>query len=121
VRSILGGILGAVIWFVVVAGVSVAIREAAPTVAAALNAHVTLAALCERLAISFVASILGGVVASLLAGEAARAPLAASVLLLIIFVPYHLSLWPQFPIWYHLIFFASLPALSLLGGRLSGR
>ncbi|HEY0104785.1 MAG TPA: hypothetical protein VGB91_01785 [Rhizomicrobium sp.] len=119
-RLILGAILGVVVWFAVAIGVSIAIREAAPPVAAALNAHVVFAALCARLGISFLASILAGLAAALISRESARAPLAAGVLLLIWFVPYHLSIWPQFPIWYHLTFFVSLLLLSLIGGRLAG-
>ncbi len=38
--------------------------------------------------------------------------------MLLIFVPYHTTIWTQFPLWYHLTFFVSLLLLSVLGGRL---
>jgi len=50
--------------------------------------------------------------------ESTRAPLGAGILLLVVFVPYHMTIWHNFPVWYHLTFFASLPVLSLLGGML---
>jgi hypothetical protein len=118
VRVILGALIGAVVWLAVVIGVSFVLREASPALAAALNAHTTMTALWERLAISFVGSLLGGLVAALVSDERTRAPLGAGVLLLLIFVPYHMTIWPQFPIWYHATFFVSLILLSTIGGRL---
>jgi uncharacterized protein (DUF983 family) len=43
--------------------------------------------------------------------------LIAGVILLILFLPIHYSIWPKFPIWYHLTFLTSLPVLSVAGGR----
>jgi hypothetical protein len=121
VRTILGAVAGVVIWFAVVLAAGYAIGALAPAVGEALKAHATVATLCERLAISFLGSILSGIAAALVSREAVRAPLAAGVLLLLWFVPYHWSIWPQFPVWYHATFFVSLPLLSLLGGRLAPR
>jgi len=81
----------------------------------------TFPMLVTRLAISATGSVLSGALAAMIARDAFKASLAAGVLLLIIFVPYHLTIWIDFPIWYHLTFFASLPLLSLLGGRLTGK
>ncbi len=118
-RLILGAVLGDFAWFVVVIGLSLALRAAAPHLSAALNVHATAAALGGRLAISFLASIVSGLVAAFAGTERSRAPLASGVLLLIGFGYYHVTMiWDQFPLWYHLTFFVSLPLLSLLGGRL---
>jgi hypothetical protein len=119
-RIILGAILGVVVWFAVVFAASYAIAALAPALGAALKVHATMAALWERLAISFAGSILSGIAAAAVSRESSRAPLAAGVLLLIWFAPYHLSIWTQFPIWYHLTFFVSLVVLSVAGGRLRG-
>jgi len=121
VRGILGAVLGAAAWFAAVIGVSYAIKIAAPGIGAELNAHATVFALAGRLAISFLASLAGGIAAALVSRERWRAALGAGVILLIIFVPYHLGVWPQFPVWYHLTFFASLPILGLAGGRIVRR
>jgi len=117
-RLITGAVLGVVAWVAVVVGVSLLLREVAPVLSAAMNVHATATALAERLAVSFLGSLVGGFVAALVAGDRSRAPLVTGVLMLLIFVPYHTTIWTQFPIWYHLTFFVSLLLLSLLGGRL---
>jgi len=126
-RLILGAVIGVVAWFVVVFIASFAVRAAAPDVNAAMVAHTTVAAMAERLAISFVASLVSGYLAMLVTRDS-RGPLIAGVLMLVIFVPYHLfgrdaggAIWTSFPLWYHLTFFVSLLLLSILGGRLVRR
>jgi hypothetical protein len=76
----------------------------------------TLPMLITRLAISALGSVAGGYAAAMVARENTKAPLAAGILLLVVFVPYHLTIWQNFPVWYHVTFFVSLPVLSLLGG-----
>lgn len=118
-RVILGAVVGIVAWFAVVLGLSFAIRAADPALSAVLSAHVTVAALCGRLAISFLGSLIGGLFAALVSGERSRAPFIAGVLLLLGWGSYHVTMiWNQFPVWYHLTFFVSLVLLSVLGGRL---
>ncbi len=124
-KAVPGIVLGVVAWFAVVFAVSFAIRAGDPSLSAALLAHTTPIAMIERLVISFIASLAAGYLAALLSGESRRAPLIAGMLLLVIFVPYHLygrdaqgTIWTSFPLWYHLTFFVSLPLLSVIGGRL---
>jgi hypothetical protein len=118
-RTVFGVVAGIVTWFVIVLGLSFALRAVAPDVAAELNRHATVAALWERLAISFLGSLLGGLVASAVSRENLRAPLIAGVLLLLWWGTYHVTMiWNQFPLWYHLTFFVSLVLLSVAGGRL---
>ena len=118
-RLILGVVAGIVAWMAVVIGVSFVLRAAAPDIAAALNAHATTVALAERLAISFLGSLVGGYLAALIARDQ-TAPLIAGVLLLLCWGYYHVTMiWHQFPLWYHLTFFVSLLLLSVLGGRLA--
>ena len=120
-RIVLGIILGITAWFVIVLGVSFVIKSADPALNAALASHVTTTALVERLIIGFAGTIVAGYVAALASGENRRAPLIAGVLLLAFWGYYHVTMiWNQFPLWYHLTFFASLPLLSVLGGRLAG-
>jgi hypothetical protein len=124
-RTIAGIILGVVAWYAVVFIASFALRTAAPHLGAALVVHATTTALAARLGISFLASLLGGWLAATVA-RSQRAPLIAGVLMLAIFVPYHLygrdpggTIWTSYPLWYHLTFFVSLVLLSVLGGRLA--
>jgi hypothetical protein len=115
----LGAVMGAATWFAVVFAVSFGTKAISPDAAAALVAHATLAALAGRLAISFFGSLLGGFFATLIASDRGRTGLLSGVILLVVFVPYHMTIWQQFPIWYHLTFFMSLPLLSLAGGQLT--
>jgi len=117
-RLILGVIAGVVAWVIVVVGISLVLREVAPALSAAMNVHATTVSLCERLAVSFLGTLAAGFVAAVVAADRSRAPLVTGLLLLLIFVPYHATIWTQFPIWYHATFFVSLVLLSILGGRL---
>src|SRR6185437_11083750 len=101
------------------------VEKREPSLSAELLAHTTPIAMIERLVISFIASLAAGYIAALLSGESRGAPLIAGVLLLVIFVPYHLydrdaqgTIWTSFPLWNHLTFFVSLPLLSVIGRRL---
>jgi uncharacterized membrane protein len=120
-RLISGIILGVLAWVAVVGAVSFLVRAVAPDVSAAMVAHTTTIAMAERLAISFLGSLVGGYLA-MLAARDARAPLISGVLLLLGWGYFHVMvIWHQFPLWYHLTFFVSLPLLSILGGRLAKR
>jgi len=43
------------------------------------------------------------------------------IVLVALFIPVHYGLWDRFPIWYHLVFFASLIALTPAGAALARR
>jgi hypothetical protein len=45
--------------------------------------------------------------------------LMPGILLLVGFVPVHISLWDKFPIWYHCTFLLSLVPLTYLGGGIT--
>lgn len=122
-RLVLGVIAGIVVWFVAITAIGFALRMLAPDLAAALAAHTTTIAMAERLAISFVGSLLGGWLAATI-GKGQRAAMVTGIVMLVVFVPYHLfgrdmqgPIWTAFPLWYHLTFFVSLPVLAVIGGR----
>jgi hypothetical protein len=120
-RSIAGVAAGVVAWFVAVTAFGYVLGHAWPELAVASRNPTTLTVpmLEARLGVSFIASIISGLVAALAAGERSRAPLIAGVLLLLGWGTYHVTMiWNQFPVWYHLTFFVSLVLLSVLGGRL---
>lgn len=79
----------------------------------------TLPMLVMRLSISAIASIAGGWLAGLTVRENRFAPLAGGLLMLAMFVPVHLGIWDQYPVWYHITFLTSLPVLAWIGGRLA--
>jgi hypothetical protein len=121
-RLIAGVVLGVVAWFVAVSVLGYALGHLWPALAVASKNPTTLTIpmLVARLGVSFLSSIVGGLIAALVSGERFRAPLGAGVLLLAFFAYYHVTMiWHDFPVWYHLTFFVSLVLLSLLGGRLA--
>jgi hypothetical protein len=79
----------------------------------------TLPMMVARLAIGAAATLAAGRAAAAVVRRADVAPLVCGVLLLAGFIPVHISLWPKFPIWYHLTFLLSLVPLAWLGGRLA--
>lgn len=119
-RLIIGTLVGAIAWFAVIAALGVVVRFVWPEMAAIRDmTMLTVAMLYTRLGISAIGSVVGGVLAAIISRETVKASLAVGLLLLIVFVPYHLTIWIDFPVWYHMTFFASLPLLSMLGGRLT--
>ena len=80
----------------------------------------TLAMMVARLSMSAAASLASGAVAAWL-GRSPRPPLLAGIVLLLLFLPVHYTLWDRFPVWYHLTFLVSLPLLGWAGGSLLRR
>src|SRR5665213_1585323 len=110
-RLILGAIGGPIVWFIAVTAVGFVVGHAWPEMAAIKNmALLTIPMLLARLCVSAVSSVIGGVAAALIGKDGFRAPLAAGVLLLIVFVPYHMTIWQNFPIWYHSVSYTHLRA-----------
>ena len=76
----------------------------------------------------FVAAVVAGVLLRSLWPEYVAAsgdmsftlPMVTGALLLVMFIPQHISLWDKFPIWYHLTFLTSLVPLAVVGGRTAG-
>ena len=121
-RLIMGTIAGVIAWLVVIAALGVVVRFVWPEMAAIRDmTMLTLPMLITRLSISAIGSVVGGALASSIGRDSVKAALSAGVVLLIVFVPYHLTIWNSFPVWYHLTFFLSLPVMSLFGGWLIGQ
>lgn len=117
-RLIGGVIAGVVTWAVVVTVLNLGLRHGWPAYAAVEKAMLfTVPMMGARLSISGISSLVSGYVASAIGrGQSA---LIAGVVLLLIFVPFHYTIWSKFPLWYHLTFFVSLPLLSFIGGQAS--
>jgi phosphatidylserine synthase len=116
-RLIGGVIAGIVAWIVVVTVLNLLLRHGWQDYAAVEKAMAfTVPMMIARLAMSGISSLAGGLVAARI-GKGGPAPWIAGVILLLLFIPVHYSLWSRFPVWYHLTFLASLPLLSWAGGR----
>lgn len=118
-RRILGVVGGLVAWMVVVNVLGLIMRLSWPAyaqVAAAMT--FTLAMLIARLSISAVATLAMGTVTASIAPRSMFVWILPGVLLLLMFIPVHVNLWPRFPVWYHLTFLLSLVPLTYAGARL---
>ncbi len=113
-----GAIVGVVVWIIVVTLLNLVLRHSWHDYATVERAMAfSLPMMVARLSMSGVSSLVGGMVAGW-TDKTGWSPLVSGVILLLLFLPVHYSLWDKFPAWYHLTFLALLPLLSWLGGRL---
>jgi len=118
-RAILGVVTGLAVWVVVASAAGAVLRASWPEYVIADRALTfTLGMKVARLSIGALATVALGFATSLVSRSSA-AVLAASALLLVVFIPMHIMLWDKFPVWYHLTFLLSLVPLSYAGGRLT--
>ena len=75
-------------------------------------------ALLTHIVIGSIVSVMAGILAALIAGENARAPLVVGILLLAIGTAKAVMSWQYVPIWYHVIFTAILLPMAIMGGKL---
>lgn len=118
-RSILAFIAGLLGWVVTASVLNRLLRLGMPGyLAAEPTLAFTLAMLWARLILGAASSGVAGFVVARIAPTRAWLPLAVGVLLLMLFIPLHYTLWNKFPLWYHLVFLASLVPFVALGARL---
>jgi len=118
-RVILGIVAGFVAWFVLASIGNVVFRMSWPGYAQVEPSMTfALAMLVGRLLLSALSSLCGGFVSAWLAPANVNAAKILGVVLTVIFIPIHYGLWDKFPIWYHLLFLASLFPITLLGAFL---
>ena len=117
-RKVAGAVAGVIMWTVIVVALDFALRNVWHDYAAVEKAMAfTVPMMAARLAMSGAGSLAGGAVAASVGRDRFASALIAGVILLVLFLPIHYTIWPKFPIWYHLTFLTSLPVLSVVGGR----
>jgi hypothetical protein len=118
-KKILGVVAGLLVWVIVVMVVGEIMRRSWPAYASVADAMTfTLPMMIARLSIGALATLAAGLVTAVMVPQSTTARLMPGVLLLIAFIPQHISLWDKFPIWYHLTFLLSLVPLGWIGGTL---
>lgn len=120
-KGILGVVAGLVVWVLIVTVAGTVMRLSWPAydgVAVAMT--FTLPMLIARLSLGAVATLASGLVTAVIVPGSIVARLTPGLLLLIAFIPVHMTLWDAFPVWYHLTFLLSLVPLAWLGGALAG-
>ncbi len=80
----------------------------------------TLDMLLARQAAGMLCAISAGAVAAQVSKGNKRSVLLTGLLMLLIAVVWHIRIWDQYPVWYHLLLFAYLVPLVVLGGRIAG-
>jgi len=74
--------------------------------------------LLTHIVLGSVVSVLAGILAALIAGENARAPMFVGILLLLMGIMKAVMSWQYVPLWYHVIFTAILLPMTVVGGKL---
>lgn len=126
VLGVIGGFIGwLILWFVsekIISaiwpafGVNQKAFEAALTKGGGFTADTTM--LFTHIVMGSIVSLVSGVVAALISGKNARAPIFLGFLLLAMGIMKAVMSWQYVPIWYHIIFTALLFLMAILGGKL---
>ena len=119
VRFVLAVIAALVSWAVVATLLNFILRAAISGYRAEeLAVSFSLGSQIARLGLALLSTAGAAVAAMIVSRGMLAAAAAAGIVLLALFMPVHLSLWPKFPVWYHLSFLASLPVGSYLFAKL---
>lgn len=122
VRNIAGVAGGLVVWMLVATLGNLALRLAWPSYAEVEKEMTfTLAMLVARLILGAVSSLCAGAAVAWITKRDARVVAIFAAVLFALFVPVHYSLWDKFPLWYHIVFLASLVVMPPLGAALYRR
>jgi hypothetical protein len=120
-RKIGGVIAGVIAWFLIADVGNLVLRLTWPGYSEVEVAKTfTLGMLIARLFLGAISSLLAGFVAAWVTNRSMLAIKSLAGLLLVMFLPV-ITLWERFSPWYHMVFLASLPAVTLLGGLLYPR
>jgi hypothetical protein len=115
-RGIASVLAGLVAWICVATAVNFALRISWPDYAAAEKLMTfTLGMQVARLLTGAFASLSAGFIAAVIAKGSGTPARALAVMLVLLFIPVHYALWDKFPVWYHIVFLASLIPVTLLG------
>jgi hypothetical protein len=121
IRTIAGIVAGLVAWIIVATIGNLMLRVAWPGYAEAeISMMFTLAMMVARLLLGALSSLCAGFVAAWITKNGTGAKVLG-IIVTAMFIPVHYLLWDKFPLWYHVIFLASLFPLTLLGAKLSQR
>ena len=110
-------VAGLVVWIAMVVVAGFIMRASWPAYASVADAMTfTLPMMVARLSIGAVATLAAGWVAATITARSTVVRMMPGVILLLAFIPQHITLWHTFPVWYHLTFLVSLVPLTYVGG-----
>jgi hypothetical protein len=121
-KTIAGIVAGLIAWIIVATIGNLLFRVSWPGYAQAeISTTFTLAMMVARLLLGVLSSVCAGLAVAWITKGNGPATKILGIVLTAMFVPVHYRLWDKFPVWYHVIFLASLFPVTLLGARLLGR
>jgi hypothetical protein len=121
-RGIAGVAAGLVAWMLVATLGNLVLRFAWPGYADVEKEMMfTLGMLIARLTLGAVSSLCAGLTAAWIARRDRRVVAILAGVLVALFIPVHYELWSRFPVWYHIVFFASLIVMTLAGAAMLRR
>jgi hypothetical protein len=121
-RAIAGVVAGVVVWILIATIGNLAMRAAWPGYAEVEAAmKFTPEMMMSRLLVGALSSLGAGWLTARITSQNRGAISALAGILIVVFIPVHYALWEKFPLWYHVVFFASLAVMTVLGARLNGR
>jgi len=120
VKAIIANVAGMVACIAVVAVAGVLMRSSWPAYSRVADEMTfTLPMMLARLSIGALATLAAGWVTAAIVARPMLVRLMPGLVLLAAFIPQHIAMWNNFPVWYHLTFLLSLVPLTYLGGRAS--
>jgi hypothetical protein len=121
-RSILAVIASIFVWGLVATVGNWVLRAVLPGYSAVeATLDFTLPMLLSRLALGLVSSLCAGAMCAAVARQRNRAVWVTAIILLLLFLPIHYSLWSKFPLSYHVFFLGTLVPMTLVGAALYRR
>jgi len=118
VRIAVAVVIGLVVWTVVATLGNFVLRVAIPGYRAEeIVVAYSLVAQVGRLALGVLSTAAAAAITVIVSRGSSSAALALGCVLLVMFVPVHVSLWHKFPVWYHLFFLGSLPLVPYVVGK----
>jgi hypothetical protein len=122
IRKVTGVVGGLIVWFIVATIGNLLFRISWPGYAGVEIAMTfTPAMMIARLLLGALSSLCAGCAVAWITKASSGAARILGALLIVLFIPVHYGLWDKFPVWYHLIFLASLFPFTLLGSYFSRR
>jgi hypothetical protein len=121
VRTFLAVAGGLAAWMVVATVLNIGLRVSIPGyIQAEPLLAFTLTMKIARLSLAVIAGLSAGAVVRSIAPSSKGAPWIVGLVMLLLFLPVHIQIWPRLPIWYHLFFLITLAPLVPLGAYLRG-
>ena len=118
-RTILGIIVGFLVWSILWVGFDALLRAIWTSYDESAKAMTfSSAMLIMPLVLTALVSIVSGFVAANISRENSKAPWILGVLLLIVGIFVQLSVWDKIPLWYHFAFWVLLVPMTVFGGSM---